>query len=153
MYEVVPRRVGVAGVEANCQTRAMRFGNRLDRVEYDPGFHWMLKQGIERELAGLPWRDPRPGAHVVRAAMFILANELDTGPCCPGGGRIISWSGKTKISRAINAAYMPEPSLLTTPFQTRPSRSMKSSPSTPSSSVSALRLCLSARSVRKHTAL
>src|ERR671927_191386 len=43
----------------------------------------MLKQGTERGLSGMPWRDPRPGAHVVRAAMFILANSLDTGPCCP----------------------------------------------------------------------
>jgi putative acyl-CoA dehydrogenase len=60
-----------------------RYGNRIDRVEYDPGFHWMLRQGIERGLAGMPWRDPRPGAHVVRAALFMLANGLDTGPCCP----------------------------------------------------------------------
>jgi putative acyl-CoA dehydrogenase len=60
-----------------------RYGNRIDAVEYDPGFHWMLRQGIERELSGLPWRDPRPGAHVVRAAMFMMANGLDTGPCCP----------------------------------------------------------------------
>ena len=45
--------------------------------------HWMLRLGIERELASLPWRDPRPGAHVVRAALFYLMNQLDTGPCCP----------------------------------------------------------------------
>jgi putative acyl-CoA dehydrogenase len=34
-----------------------RFGHRIDRVEYDPGFHWMLRQGIERGLSGMPWRD------------------------------------------------------------------------------------------------
>jgi putative acyl-CoA dehydrogenase len=60
-----------------------RYGNRLDAVEYDSGFHWMLRQGIERGLSGMPYRDRRPGAHVVRAAMFVLANSLDTGPCCP----------------------------------------------------------------------
>ena len=60
-----------------------RFGHRIDRVEYDSGFHWMLRQGIDRGLHSLPWREPRPGAHVVRAGMFLLYNELDTGPACP----------------------------------------------------------------------
>lgn len=60
-----------------------RYGNRVDRVEYDPGFHWMLRAGVEREINSLPWREERQGAHVVRAAMFYLANGLDTGPCCP----------------------------------------------------------------------
>jgi putative acyl-CoA dehydrogenase len=60
-----------------------RFGNRVDAIDYDPSFHWMLRLGIEREVASLPWRDPRPGAHVVRAGMFLLMNGLDTGPCCP----------------------------------------------------------------------
>jgi putative acyl-CoA dehydrogenase len=60
-----------------------RFGNRVDEIEYDPSMHWMLRLGVERELNSLPWREPRPGAHVVRAAMFHLFNQLDTGPCCP----------------------------------------------------------------------
>jgi putative acyl-CoA dehydrogenase len=60
-----------------------RYGHRIDHVEYDSGFHWMLRQGIDRGLHSLPWRDPRPGAHVVRAAMFLVYNGLDTGPACP----------------------------------------------------------------------
>jgi putative acyl-CoA dehydrogenase len=60
-----------------------RYGQRIDQVEYDPSMHWMLRLGVEREVNSLPWRDPRPGAHVVRAAMFNLFNQLDTGPCCP----------------------------------------------------------------------
>jgi putative acyl-CoA dehydrogenase len=60
-----------------------RYGNRIDRVEYDPSMHWMLRVGVERELSSLPWRDPRPGAHALRAGMFHLYNQLDTGPCCP----------------------------------------------------------------------
>lgn len=43
----------------------------------------MLREGVEREIATLPWREPRLGAEVVRAAMFYLANGLDTGPTCP----------------------------------------------------------------------
>jgi putative acyl-CoA dehydrogenase len=60
-----------------------RYGNRIDEIDYDPSMHWMLRLGVERELNSLPWRDPRHGAHVVRAAMFHLFNQLDTGPCCP----------------------------------------------------------------------
>jgi putative acyl-CoA dehydrogenase len=60
-----------------------RYGHRVDEVDYDPSMHWMLRLGVEREVNSLPWRDPRPGAHVVRTALFYLMNELDTGPCCP----------------------------------------------------------------------
>jgi putative acyl-CoA dehydrogenase len=60
-----------------------RYGNRIDAIDYDPSMHWLLRQGIERELHSLPWRDPQPGAHVARAAMFYMYNGLDTGPCCP----------------------------------------------------------------------
>jgi putative acyl-CoA dehydrogenase len=60
-----------------------RYGNRVDAIDYDPSFHWMLRLAVERELPSLPWRDPRQGAHVVRAAMFLMLNGLDTGPSCP----------------------------------------------------------------------
>jgi putative acyl-CoA dehydrogenase len=60
-----------------------RYGNRIDEVEYDPSMHWMLRLGVEHEVNSLPWRDARPGAHVVRGALFYLMDELDTGPCCP----------------------------------------------------------------------
>jgi len=60
-----------------------RFGNRVERVEYDPSMHWMLRLGVEREVNSLPWREERGGAHVVRATLFYLFNGLDTGPCCP----------------------------------------------------------------------
>jgi putative acyl-CoA dehydrogenase len=60
-----------------------RYGNRVDEIDYDPSMHWMLRLGVEREVNSLPWREPRSGAHVVRAGMFHLFNQLDTGPCCP----------------------------------------------------------------------
>jgi putative acyl-CoA dehydrogenase len=60
-----------------------RYGHRVDEIDYDPSMHWMLRLGVERELNSLPWREERPGAHVVRTGMFHLFNQLDTGPCCP----------------------------------------------------------------------
>lgn len=60
-----------------------RWGNRIDQVELDPSWHALLRGGIERGLAGLPWRDPQPGAHVARAAMFGLWSNVNGGVMCP----------------------------------------------------------------------
>ena len=60
-----------------------RYGNRVDRVDYDPSWHWLLRVGVEREIPSLPWRDPRPGAHAVRAALFILFGGVSAGVMCP----------------------------------------------------------------------
>jgi putative acyl-CoA dehydrogenase len=60
-----------------------RFGNRIDQVELDPSWHWLLQGAIERGLAGLPWKETRPGAHVVRAALFALWGQINDGVMCP----------------------------------------------------------------------
>ena len=60
-----------------------RYGNRIDQVELHPSWHWLLAGAVERGIAGLPWREQRPGAHVVRAAMFMLWGHMDDGVMCP----------------------------------------------------------------------
>jgi putative acyl-CoA dehydrogenase len=60
-----------------------RFGNRIDEVELDPSWHWLLRGAIERELHSLPWRESRPGGHVVRAALFTLWGNTSDGVMCP----------------------------------------------------------------------
>src|ERR687890_2126734 len=60
-----------------------RYGNRVDQVELDPSWHWCLRQAIERELHSLPWRDPQPGAHAVRAALFFVWGQVNSGVMCP----------------------------------------------------------------------
>src|SRR4051794_25243283 len=60
-----------------------RYGHRIDQVELDPSWHWLLKVGVEREVTSLPWRDPRPGAHVVRGALFMLWSQAESGVMCP----------------------------------------------------------------------
>jgi putative acyl-CoA dehydrogenase len=60
-----------------------RYGNRIDQVELDPSWHWSLRQAIEREIHSLPWRDPQPGAHVVRAGLFVLWSQAGSGVMCP----------------------------------------------------------------------
>ena len=60
-----------------------RYGNRIDEVELDPSWHWLLRQAVEREIHALPWRDPRPGAHVVRGALLYTWGQVDAGVMCP----------------------------------------------------------------------
>jgi putative acyl-CoA dehydrogenase len=60
-----------------------RYGHRIDYVDYDPSWHWLLRLGVEREIPSLPWRDPRPGANVVRAAMFLVWGGVSAGVMCP----------------------------------------------------------------------
>jgi putative acyl-CoA dehydrogenase len=60
-----------------------RFGNRIDEVELDPSWHWLLRGAINRGIHGLPWREPGAGAHVVRAAMFTLYSNANDGVMCP----------------------------------------------------------------------
>ncbi len=60
-----------------------RYGNRIDEVELDPSWHWLLRQAVERSIHSLPWRDPQPGAHVVRAALFMLWSNANDGVMCP----------------------------------------------------------------------
>jgi putative acyl-CoA dehydrogenase len=60
-----------------------RYGNRIDEVELDPSWHWLLRGAVERGLHGSPWREPREGAHVVRATMFMLWSNANAGVMCP----------------------------------------------------------------------
>ena len=60
-----------------------RYGNRIDEVELDPSWHWALRQAIEREIHCLPWRDPQPGAHVVRGALMAVWSQVNAGVMCP----------------------------------------------------------------------
>jgi putative acyl-CoA dehydrogenase len=60
-----------------------RWGFRLDEVEYDPSYHRVLGAAIARGAHTSAWADPRPGAHVARAAMFMLFAQVEPGHACP----------------------------------------------------------------------
>src|SRR5687767_1167595 len=54
-----------------------RYGNRIDQVDLDPSWHWLLRTAVEREIPSLPWRDEKPGAHVVRAALMYVCGQVN----------------------------------------------------------------------------
>jgi putative acyl-CoA dehydrogenase len=60
-----------------------RFGHRVDEVELDPSWHWLLRGAVEREIHALPWRAPRSGAHVARAALELVWTHANAGVLCP----------------------------------------------------------------------
>ena len=60
-----------------------RSGNRIDRVEFHPNYHAVMQAAIGHGVAGLSWRDPRPGAHVARAALSYLHYQVEPGTSCP----------------------------------------------------------------------
>lgn len=60
-----------------------RHGRRIDEVELDPSWHALMRANVERGVHALPWRDPRPGAHVVRGGLMMLFGQLNGGVQCP----------------------------------------------------------------------
>jgi putative acyl-CoA dehydrogenase len=60
-----------------------RFGRRIDEVEFHPAWHELMTLGVEHETHALPWRTPKPGAHVVRAALEYLSYQQEAGVGCP----------------------------------------------------------------------
>ena len=74
------------GAEANENPPKLRthdrFGNRIDEVEFHPAWHHLLSAGVAHGSHALPWREPQPGAHVARGAMFV-ASQAEAGVGCP----------------------------------------------------------------------
>jgi putative acyl-CoA dehydrogenase len=60
-----------------------RFGHRIDEVEFDPAWHRIMALAMAHEVHNLPWRTPREGAYVARAALHSLLSQVESGSCCP----------------------------------------------------------------------
>ncbi len=75
------------GFEANENEPVLRthdrYGNRIDEVAFHPAWHELMRIGIGHGLHALPWREPQPGAHVARAAMFMSLSQAEAGVGCP----------------------------------------------------------------------
>jgi putative acyl-CoA dehydrogenase len=60
-----------------------RFGHRVDEVDYHPAYHQLMTVAKSNHLHALPWVEPKPGAHVVRAALLYLQTQVEAGHGCP----------------------------------------------------------------------
>ena len=60
-----------------------RYGSRLDVVEFHPAYHELMTIGCSAGLHSSPWAEPRAGAQVARAAMYLLYGQVENGTQCP----------------------------------------------------------------------
>ena len=60
-----------------------RYGHRLDEVEFHPAWHALLAIALKAGLHSSPWAEPKPGAHVARAAGTYMLNQIESGVYCP----------------------------------------------------------------------
>jgi putative acyl-CoA dehydrogenase len=60
-----------------------RWGFRLDEVEYDPSYHRVIAAAVAHGAHTSAWAEPRSGAHVARAAAFMLYAQVEPGHACP----------------------------------------------------------------------
>jgi putative acyl-CoA dehydrogenase len=120
--EIVGRRETVAwGFQANEHPPVLRThdrnGNRIDEVEFHPAWHALMALGVEHGLHALPWREPRSGAHVARAAMFMLLAEVEAGVGCPLS---MTYSAVPALRLQPELAAEWEPRLTSTAYDPRP---------------------------------
>ncbi len=60
-----------------------RYGHRIDEVEFHPAWHELMRTAVGNGLAGAPWADPSPHAHVRRAVGYFGWTQNEMGHGCP----------------------------------------------------------------------
>jgi putative acyl-CoA dehydrogenase len=76
-----------AGFDANRYPPVLhtldRYGHRIDEVEFHPAWHELMAIALKAGLHSSPWADPKPGAHVARAAGTYMLEQVESGAYCP----------------------------------------------------------------------
>lgn len=60
-----------------------RFGHRIDQIDFHPSYHQLMDIAITEGLHASPWANPKPGAHVARAAKYYLHTQVEAAHGCP----------------------------------------------------------------------
>jgi putative acyl-CoA dehydrogenase len=75
------------GMVANRETPRLhafdRYGRRIDWIEFHPAYHQLMALQVGQGIHASPWSDPRPGAHVKRAAELYMSGQVEAGTSCP----------------------------------------------------------------------
>lgn len=84
-----------------------RFGHRRDEVEFHPAWHGIMALIVGEGLHSAPWAEPKPGAHVARAAAYIMHAQIEPGSQCP---TTMTYGSVPAIKRdaAIAAEWLPK---------------------------------------------
>lgn len=60
-----------------------QWGRRVDEVDYHPAYYRIIGEAVAHGAHTGAWAAPRPGAHVARAATFMLLAQIEPGHACP----------------------------------------------------------------------
>ncbi|MFJ4713030.1 acyl-CoA dehydrogenase family protein [Streptomyces sp. NPDC088785] len=90
-----------------------RYGHRIDEVDFHPAYHSLMHATVGAGAAGAAWADERPGAHVARAATFMVATMMEQGHMCPVS---MTYAVIPALRRAPDLAKTYEPLLTSTVY-------------------------------------
>src|SRR4051812_49188159 len=91
-----------------------RYGHRVDEVEFHPAWHDLMGTAIGHGLAGAPWADPGPHAHVRRAVGYLGWTQVEMGHGCPV---TMTYAVVPALRRAPDLAEALEPGLTSRQYQ------------------------------------
>lgn len=94
-----------------------RFGHRVDTVDYDPAYHEVIAAAVEHGAHTSAWDLPKAGAHVARAATFMLFAQVEPGHACPIS---MTYSVVPVLRQHPDLAAVWEPRLLSRSYDPRP---------------------------------
>jgi putative acyl-CoA dehydrogenase len=112
--------LGAAANRNPPELRALdRFGARRDEVEFHPAWHELMRRLVGAGLHTGPWGEPRRGAHVARAAGYLMWAEIENGTQCPAtmsygavpalvdqGAQFVPWV-QALLSRDYDPRFVP----------------------------------------------
>jgi putative acyl-CoA dehydrogenase len=91
-----------------------RYGHRIDEVEFHPYWHELMRTAVANGLAGAPWVDPSPHAHVRRAVGYLGWTQIEMGHGCP---ITMTYAAVPALRRTPELAARYEPGLTSTEYQ------------------------------------
>jgi putative acyl-CoA dehydrogenase len=91
-----------------------RYGHRIDEVEFHPAWHELMRTAVGNGLAGAPWADPSPHAHVRRAVGYFGWTQNEMGHGCPV---TMTYAAVPALRGTPELAARYEPGLTATEYQ------------------------------------
>jgi putative acyl-CoA dehydrogenase len=91
-----------------------RYGHRIDEVEFHPYWHDLMRTAVQNGLAGAPWVDDSPFAHVRRAVGYFGWTQVEMGHGCPV---TMTYAAVPALRRTPELAARFEPGLTSREYQ------------------------------------
>jgi putative acyl-CoA dehydrogenase len=91
-----------------------RYGHRIDEVEFHPAWHELMRTAVEHGLAGAPWVEQGPHAHVRRAVGYLGWTQVEMGHGCPV---TMTYAAVPALRRSPDLAARYEPGLTSTEYE------------------------------------